>query len=108
MRKLLPTALAGVILAASAMAPAYAQAPQAPAAAAGKLSSDSTMGVLLANEKSRPILEKYIPIIVQYADMIPNVQVTTLKQLMDNPQATSAGGLTPEALKSIEDDLAKL
>jgi hypothetical protein len=106
MTKLLVAALAGVMLTAGAMAPAMAQAPAAPAA--GKLSIDSNVSVLLANDKSKAILEKYIPIIVEYADMIPDLDKTTLKQLGDNDQAQSAGGLTPDVMKQIAADLAKL
>jgi hypothetical protein len=107
MTKLLVAALAGVMLTTSAMAPAMAQAPAA-APAAGKLSIDSNVSALLANEKSKAILAKYVPIIVEYADMIPDLDKTSLKALGDNDQAQSAGGLTPDAMKSIAADLAKL
>jgi hypothetical protein len=109
MTKLLVAALAGVMLTTAAMVPAMAQAPAAAAApAAGKLSIDSNVSVLLANDKSKAILQKYIPIIVEYADMIPDLDKTTLKQLGDNDQAQSAGGLTPDVMKQIAADLAKL
>jgi hypothetical protein len=105
MTKILVAALAGVVLSTCAIAPAMAQDA---APAAGKLSADSTVAALLANPKSHEILEKYIPIIVQYADMIPDLDKTTLKQLAANDQAQSQGGLTPDAEKQIEGDLAKL
>ena len=107
MSKLLPAALAGLVLLAGAMAPAVGQAQGAPAASA-KLSSDSPVSVLLADPKSKAILAKYIPVIVENADMIPNVETTSLKQLAQNPRAVEAGGLSADALKQIEDDLAKL
>ena len=107
MTKLFVAALAGMMLTTGAMAPAMAQAPAA-APAAGKLSIDSTVTALLANDKSKAVLQKYIPIIVEYADMIPDLDKTTLKQLGENDQAQSAGGLTPDAMKSIAADLAKL
>jgi hypothetical protein len=106
MSKFIAAALAGALLTtAMAAAPALAQAP---AAAAGKLSSDSTVKALLDNPKSAAVLEKYIPIIVQYADMIPDLDKTTLKQMAQNEQAATMGGLTADALKSIEGELAKL
>ena len=107
MNKLLPAALAGLVLIAGAMVPAMAQAQTAPAAA-GKLSSDSLVSALLSDQKSKAILEKYIPVIVQNADMIPNIEMISLKQLAQNPRAVEAGGLSSTALKQIEDDLAKL
>ena len=107
MNKLLTAALAGLALVTAAMTPVLVQA-QGAAVATAKLSSDSPMKVLLSDPKSRPILEKYIPVIVENADMIPNLEMTTLKQLAQNPRAVEAGGLSATALKQIEDDLAKL
>lgn len=103
--KTLVAATLGLSLIAGA---AFAQpaAPAAPAAAApaGKLTADSTLEALLANPKSRAILEKHLEIIVQYADMIP--PGLTLTQLSNMEEAKSV--VTPEAIKAVIDDLAKL
>jgi len=105
MSKLLAAALAGVLMTASvAAAPATAVAQTA----APKLSSASTVRALIDDAKSKAILEKYIPIIVEYADMIPDLDKTSLKQMSENEQAQSMGGLTADAFKSIEAELAKL
>jgi hypothetical protein len=107
MSNLFRAAICGIVLVTAPMAPAIVHAQGAPTANA-KLSSDSPMSVLLADPKSKAILQSHIPIIVENADMIPNVETTSLKQLAQNERAVSQGGLSPEALKQIEDDLAKL
>lgn len=103
MKTLLAATLGLSLLAGAAVA--QTSAPAAPAAAAaGKLSADSTLEALLANPKSHAVLEKHLPIIVQYADMIP--PGLTLKQLSEMEEAKSV--VTPEAIKMVVDDLAKL
>lgn len=105
MSKFIAAALAGVLMTASiAAAPATAVAQEA----AAKLSSASTVRALIDNPKSKAVLEKHIPIIVEYADMIPDLDKTTLKQMSENEQAQSMGGLTADAFKAIEAELAKL
>lgn len=104
MKTLFIAAAAALTLAAGS---ASAQtAPDASAASAAKLSADSQVTDLIANQKSRAILEKHVPIVVEYADMIP--PGLSLKQLGDVEEARSMAGLTPEVLKAISDELAAL
>jgi hypothetical protein len=106
MSKFIAAALAGVLMTSAIVAAPAAALAQA--AAPAKLSSDSTVAALLANEKSKAILAKHVPIIVEYADMIPDLDKTTLKVLGQNEQAQSMAGLTPDAMKMIEAELAAL
>lgn len=111
MKTLLAGAAALTLIAGSA---AFAQPPAAaPAApsAAGKLSSASTMKALMENAKSKEVLARHIPQIAEFfgsgqaEGILP--PTTTLKEVADIPQAQDAG-LTADALKKIEEDLAKL
>jgi hypothetical protein len=105
MKTLLAATLGLTLIAGAAVAQTPAPAaPAAAAPAAGKLSADSTLEALLANPKSHAVLEKHLPIIVQYADMIPGGM--TLKQLSEMEEAKAV--VTPEAVKMVIDDLAKL
>ena len=112
MRKLLiPAAAAFSLMAVAAYAqPAAAPAaPAAPAAAApaGKLTADSKMADLMANPKAKAILQKNIPMVVDFLEgggagqLPPEI---TLKDIAGFEQA----GITPEILKSMSDDLAKI
>lgn len=100
------TLVTAVALAFAVSGAAYAQtAPAAPAAAASaKLSVDSTVSALVGNAKSRAVLEKHLPIIVEYADMIP--EGTTLKQVSE--MAEAQGIVTPEIMKAITAELGAL
>ena len=109
MKRLLIAAALSLAAAGAAAAQTPLRRPRgasAPAAAkpAGKLSSDSTITAIIADPKGRAVLEKHLPIIVQYADMIPDG--TTLKQLSQMDEAKEI--VTPELVKAVEDDLAKL
>lgn len=109
MKTLLAGAVALTLMAGSASA--FAQPPAAAAPAAAKLTSSSTMKALMDNPKSKEVLVKHIPQIAEFfgsgqADgVLP--PTTTLKEIADIPQAQDAG-LTADALKKIEEDLAKL
>jgi hypothetical protein len=66
-------------------------------------SADSKLGELLANEKAKAILEKYLP------GMSTNPQIgmakgMSLKMIAAFPQA----GITPDKLKAIVDELSKI
>jgi hypothetical protein len=108
------TLFAGAVALALIAGPVLAQPPAAataPAAAAAKLSSNSTLTALAKDPKAKEILVKHIP---QIAEFLFSGQAegvlppeTTLKALADIPQAVDAG-LSPEAMKKIEEDLAKL
>jgi len=97
---------AAVLSLATAGVAAAQTPPAAPAAAkpAAKLTSDSTITAIIADAKGRAVLEKHLPIIVEYADMIPDG--TTLKQLAQMEEAKAI--VTPDLVKAVEDDLAKL
>jgi hypothetical protein len=112
MRKILiPAAAAFSLMAAAAYAqPAAAPAaPAAPAAAApaGKLSADSKMSDLMASPKAKAVLQKNIPMVVDFLEgggagqLPPEI---TLKDIAGFEQA----GVTPEMLKSMSDELAKI
>ncbi len=109
MKTLLAGAAALTLLAAATPA-AFAQ-DAAPAAAAGKLSSTSGYKALVANPAAVAVLQKHIPQVAEFlvsgqADgVLPDT--TTLKDISDIPQAQDAG-LTADALKKIDEDLAKL
>jgi hypothetical protein len=96
--------LIATVMSLAAAGVAAAQTPPAAEKPAGKLTSDSTVAALVANEKSRVVMEKHLPIIVEYADMIP--EGMTLKQLSQMDEAKAI--VTPEVVKAVEDDLAKL
>jgi hypothetical protein len=106
MHRLLIAAVLSLAAAGVAQAQTPAPAAAAPAAAkpAGKLTSDSTITAIIADAKGKAILEKHLPIIVEYADMIPDG--TTLKQLSQMDEAKAI--VTPDLVKAVEDDLAKL
>jgi len=106
MKRLLIAAVMSLAAAGLAHAQTPPAAPAAPAAAkpAGKLTSDSTITAIIADPKGKAVLEKHLPIIVEYADMIPDG--TTLKQLSQMDEAKAI--VTADLVKAVEDDLAKL
>jgi hypothetical protein len=88
-------------LATLAAVPALAQAPAAPAAADGAMSVDkTTIGALMANEKSKAVLQKDVPGIEQYLDQIKDM---TLAQVAPMSQ----GAIDDAKLKQIQADLDK-
>ncbi len=89
-------------LATLAAVPAFAQAPAAPAAADGAMSVDkTTIGALMANEKSKAVLQKDVPGIEQYLDQIKDM---TLAQVAPMSQ----GAIDDAKLKQIQADLDKV
>ena len=110
MLKLAPYALVAGLLATSA---AVAQTPAAPAAtpaaatpaapAAGKLSTQSTVSELLGDEKAKAVLTKHVPQIVS-SPQLPLAMEMKFVDLQQFPEAQ----LTPEIVKAIDADLAKL
>jgi hypothetical protein len=89
-------------LATLAAVPAFAQAPAAaPAAADGAMSVDkTTIGALMANDKSKAVLQKDVPGIEQYLDQIKDM---TLAQVAPMSQ----GAIDDAKLKQIQADLDK-
>lgn len=89
-----------------------AQQPPAPdspkaEAPAPKLSTKTPLTVLMANAQAREILRKYLPQIVDLLDSGGASQAPAdfnVESLSGVPKAN----ITPEILKSINDDLAKL
>ena len=105
--------IAAMTLVAS-LAMASPQPPDAPKAEAPKaetpspkLSSRTPLVTLMANPPARDVLRKYLPQIVELLEGGGAAQAPpdfTLENLQSIPRA----GVTPEILKSINDDLAKL
>ena len=110
MNKLLIAALLGSTLLA---APALAQTQTGAAAATveGKLSVNSGIKALLADEKAKAVINKYAPMVVEFfgsgqaEGMVPGE--TPLATLAQNPMAADAG-LTPENMTKIAEELAAL
>jgi len=89
---------------AAVSAPAFAQdhANHAPAAAAGKLSVESTpIGELIKNEKAKAALEKALPQIPQFYDQIGTM---TLRQVAPMSQ----GALDDAKLKELQAEFDKI
>jgi hypothetical protein len=87
-------------LATLAAIPAFAQTP-APAAADAAMSVDkTTIGALMANDKSKAVLQKDVPGIEQYLDQIKDM---TLAQVAPMSQ----GAIDDAKLKQIQADLDK-
>jgi hypothetical protein len=92
-------------LATLAAVPAFAQAPApAPAAApadSGGMSVDkTTIGALMANEKSKAVLQKDVPGIEQYLDQIKDRTLALVAPM-------SQGAIDDAKLKQIQADLDK-
>jgi len=107
-KKLIAAALAGVLMTASvAAAPALAQGP---AAAAAKIDSKSPLKAFVGDKKAMEVLAKYAPQVAEFLaggageGMLP--EGSTIASLSEIDQAQAAG-LTPDAVKKIDEDLAK-
>jgi hypothetical protein len=96
---------AGLAVAGAAVAQTAVPAPPAVAAAAkpAKLSSESTVSQLMASEKAKAVLTKHVPHIVN-SPQLPLAMEMTFSSLIQFPEAA----LTPELIKAIDADLAKL
>lgn len=112
MPNILPAGVAALVLTLAAPA-AYAVPPSsAPPAATqpATLSSQSSVKALLADAKAREALSKHIPLLAafllsgQAEGLVPDA--TTLDELARSPDAQQAG-LTADALKKINEDLAR-
>jgi hypothetical protein len=102
----LAIALFAGLASAEAQPPAAPEAPKAEAPAA-KLSTKTPLTVLMANTQAREVLRKYLPQIVGLLENGGAAQAPadfTVESLAAIPRAN----VTPEILKSINDDLAKL
>jgi hypothetical protein len=97
MKLILALALAALPVAAFAQAPA---APDAPAAAAAP-SLDTPIEALLANEKTKAIVDTRIPGLSAHP-MLDQFKTMSLKQL----QGMAGGQLTDEMLAAVATDLA--
>lgn len=113
MNKLLAAALLGATLLAG---PALAQTQTGAAAPAtatveAKLSVNSGIKALLADEKAKAVLNKYAPMVVEFfasgqaEGMVPGE--TPLTTLAQNPMAADAG-LNAENMTRIAEELAAL
>jgi hypothetical protein len=112
MNKLLAAALLGSTLLA---VPATAQPPEAAAPAAtaptARLSVNTGIKALLADEKSKAVLAKYAPMVVEFfasgqaEGMVPGE--TPLAVIAENPMAAE-NGLSPENMTKIAEELAGL
>ncbi|MEL1251163.1 hypothetical protein [Aurantiacibacter gilvus] len=78
-----------------------------PVAGSG-FSIDTPLEVLLASPSGRAVLETYLPSMVAYSPNIPNLDRLTLRAMAENETARSMGGLTPELLSQIDEDLQEL
>lgn len=108
MPKIAPLALvAGLLVASTAAAqtaaPATPAAPATAAPAAGKLSTQSTVAELMGNEKAKAVLTKHVPHIVSSPQLSLAMEMQ-FAALQNFPEAA----LTPELIKAIDADLAKL
>ncbi len=69
------------------------------------LSADTTVGEILDNPKAKAVLEKHVPQLASVgASMLAMARPMSLKTVAGFPQA----GITPDKLKAIIDDLAKI
>jgi hypothetical protein len=94
-------ALAAALAFAAISAPAFAQTP-APAAAAGKISVETTpIGVLIKNPEAKAALEKALPEIPQFYDQIGEM---TLAQVAPMSQ----GALDDAKLKALQAEFDKI
>jgi hypothetical protein len=94
------------LIAADAQPPAAPEPPKAEAPAV-KFSSKTPLTSLMANAQAREVLRKYLPQIVTLLENGGAAQAPadfTVESLSAIPRAN----LTPELLKSINEDLAKL
>ena len=95
-------ALAAALAVAAVSAPAFAQDPPAAAAAAGKLSVETTpISDIIKNDAAKAVLEKALPPISQFYDQIGAM---TLAQVAPMSQ----GALDDAKLKEIQAEFDKL
>jgi UDP-N-acetylglucosamine:LPS N-acetylglucosamine transferase len=99
-------ALVAGLGAADAQTPAAPETPKAEATAS-KFSTKTPLTTLMANAQAREVLRKYLPQIVTLLETGGAAQAPadfTVESLSAIPRAN----VTPEMLKSINEDLAKL
>ena len=90
------------VLAAFMTAALSVSAMSAPAFAAAKLSSESTMGDLIDNKESKAVLDKHLP------GMSENPQMEQARPMSLKALQQFAPNITDEKLKAVDDDLAKI
>ena len=89
--------------------PALAQSPATPepaAAPAKKLSVESTVKELLDDARTKAILAKHVPLIVEHAPEYPDIYPMTFRALAAMTEAQTMAGLTPDVFKKIETEIA--
>ena len=87
--------------------PPTAREPPKAEAPAEKLSSKTPLTVLMANAQAREVLRKYLPQVVDLLDSGGAAQAPADFNL-ESLAGVQRAGITPEILKSINEDLAKL
>ena len=87
-------------------APTTAAAPAPAAAPAKTLSVDSTVKELLDDARTKAILAKHVPLIVEHAPQYPEILPMTFRALAAMSEAQTMAGLTADVLKKIETDIA--
>ena len=102
MKTLAAAAIAAALIAGPALAQQAPAAAPAPAAAAGKVSVETTpIAEIVKNEKAKAVLEKAIPQIAQFYDQIATM---TLAQVAPMSQ----GAIDDAKLKEIQAEFDKL
>ena len=92
-------------------APALGQTSAAPAtpepaaAPARTLSVDSTVKELLDDARTKAILAKHVPLIVEHAPEYPDIYPMTFRALAAMTEAQTMAGLTPDVFKKIETEI---
>ena len=97
-------AFAAALALTAVSAPAFAQdhSNHAPAAAAGKLSVETTpIGDIIKNDKAKAALEKAVPTIPQFYDQIATMTLTQVAPM-------SQGALDDAKLKALQAEFDKL
>jgi hypothetical protein len=93
-------------------APASAESPtkaQPAAVTAGKgLSTATPLKVLFDDPAAKSVLETHMPLLVQFAPRMPGMLDQSLDALASRPEMRERGGLTPELVGRINDDLKRL
>lgn len=90
------------VLAAFMTAALSVSAMSAPAFAAAKLSSESTMGDLIDNKEAKAVLDKHLP------GMSENPQMEQARPMSLKALQQFAPNITDEKLKAVDEDLAKI
>lgn len=91
--------------------PALAQTTAAPvperaATPAKTLSVDSTVKELLDDARTKAILAKHVPLVVEHAPEYPDIYPMTFRALAAMSEAQTMAGLTPEVFKKIESEIS--